>query len=355
MEISIEQAQKIISALVQAQLDGKSPSPVMLWGSPGVGKSAIIREIANTLGLGVIDIRLAQMDPVDLRGIPTVEIGVTKWAVPDFLPQNGSCPEILFLDELSAADPSIQVAAYQLILERRCGSYQLPGNVYICAAGNRAEDHAVAMPMSSALANRMMHLEIKPDPDAWCKWAVANKLPPEIVGFIRVRPEMLFALPEECKEHGWPSPRSWDRVARTLEFGLEGDDLKVAVFGLVGEEAGVQFLAYRTHCQKLGDIHEVMLNNAKAWKLPTKTDMLYAVASSIAYWVWRGKDEEESGKLLDGFFRISLQLPPTFAVVAMTDAISGDGGEEHATAFQAHPCFEDWQNRFATAMAQKKA
>lgn len=354
MKISIEQAKNIISTLVQAQFNGKFPTPVMLWGPPGVGKSAIINEIAKENELGVTDIRLAQMDPVDLRGIPTVENGVTKWAAPDFLPQNDASPAILFLDELSAADPSIQVAAYQLILDRRCDSYQLPDNVYICAAGNRAEDHAVAMPISSALSNRMMHLEIKPDSDAWCKWAVANKISPEVVGFIRVRPEMLFTLHEEC-EHGWPSPRSWAGVARTLDFGLGEDDLKVAVFGLVGEEAGVQFLAYRTHCQKLGDIHEVMLNNPKVWKLPTKLDMLYAVASSIAYWVWRGKDEEESRKLLDGFFRISLQLPPTFAVVAMTDAISGKDGEEHAKAFQAHPSFGNWQNRFSATMAQKRA
>ena len=362
MSISISKAKMIISTFVQQQLDGKDPPPVFLWGPPGVGKSDIMREIAKEKGIDVIDVRLGQMDAVDMRGIPYVENGVTKWAVPEFFPHDKEKKAILFLDELASADPSIQVAAYQLILERQCGEYHLPPKVYVCAAGNRAQDNAVSLPISSALANRMLHLEVDANPEAWCAWAVTAGLVPEVVGFIRFCPKMLFNLDKDC-ERGWPSPRSWARVSEILSYGLDSDALRASIIGLVGGSAAAQFLAYYRQSQALGDIRAVMLDPTSKWKLPTKNDMLFAVATSIAYWAWRGETKGESAKLLDGFYRIGLQLPAAFAAVAMVDAMSGgqdaDAGENKESDARAqqligHERYPEWQKKFSSEMQKKK-
>jgi len=362
MSISISKAKTIISAFVRQQLDGKNPPPVLLWGPPGVGKSDITRETAKEKGIDLIDVRLGQMDAVDMRGIPYVENGVTKWAVPVFFPRDKEKKAILFLDELSSADPSIQVAAYQLILERQCGEYHLPPKVYVCAAGNRAQDNAVSLPISSALANRMLHLEVEANPEAWCAWAVTAGIAPEVIGFIRFCPKMLFNLDKDC-ERGWASPRSWARVSEILSYGLDPDALRAGVVGLVGESAAAQFLTYYKQSQALGDIRAVMLDSASKWKLPTKNDMLFAVATSIAYWAWRGESKDESAKLLDGFYRIGLQLPAAFAAVAMVDAMSGGqdadagknkDGDARAKQLIAHKLHPEWKKKFSPEMQKKK-
>ena len=200
--------------------------------------------------------------------------------------------------------------------------------------------------MSSALTNRLMHLEIEPDPKVWCEWAVANNIAPEVIGFIHMSPDSLFDLNGEC-ERGWPSPRSWKNVSKVLSFGFAEDELLACTSGLVGEYAAAQFLAFRKHYQELGDIRTVMLDPKAKWKKPTKNDMLFAVATAIAYWVCHGKTQDESAKLLDGFFRIALQLPATFAMVALSDVMSGKDGEVLAKQILAHSGFEELQAKIA--------
>ena len=194
----------------------------------------------------------------------------------------------------------------------------------------------------------MVHLEIEPDPSAWCEWAVTHDIAPDVIGFIHFSPEMLFVLKEGECEHGWPSPRSWANVSKILSYGLDDEDLFACVEGLVGELASSQFFVFSKHSKELGDIRAMMLDPTKKMKWPTAQDILYAVATNLAYWLRHGgKTVEESEKMLDGFFRIGLQLPPAFATVAMVDAISGKDGEKLAKRLTKHKRFPDWQKKFA--------
>ena len=117
--------------------------PTFLWGAPGIGKSSIVKQIADSLNIGFIDLRLALMDPTDLKGIPFYdkESHSALWAPPAFLPRDGT--GILFLDELNSAPPSVQASAYQLILDRKVGEYELPDGWAIVSAGNRESDRGV--------------------------------------------------------------------------------------------------------------------------------------------------------------------------------------------------------------------
>ena len=350
MEISVTQSKKILTKITANRLAGGNPPPVMFWGAPGIGKSDVVKDVAKELGLEFLDIRLAQLDPVDLRGLPEVKDGQTKWAAPDFFPQDKGSAGIIFLDELSAADQSIQVAAYQLLLDRRIGDYVVPEKWLIVAAGNRAEDNAVSLPISSALANRMMHLELKADSVGWLRWASSHNIEPAVCGFIRFCPQMLFDLPANCFR-GWPSPRSWENVSKILKLELENSEQASCISGIVGKSAAMQFIAYYKQFQMLGDIREMMLNPTALPKIPEKQmDIWYAVASAMAFWVRHGNDSVETGKLLNGFFRISLTMPATFAVVAMLDIIEASDSGDIAEALVAHPDFESWQKRFGKDM-----
>ena len=335
--------------------------PLMVWGAPGIGKSSIMRSVAEELGIGFIDVRLAQREPVDIRGLPVPdkESKSVAWYVSDEWPRDPASKGIIMFDEITAADRSLQVAAYELILDRRLGDlYKMPDGWYVCAAGNRVEDAAVAMTMSSALANRFLHVELHEDPELWTKWALRNDIDPSVIGFIRYRPGLLFRHDGENLERGWPSPRSWDRVSSML--GVVGDDeslLTRVVNGLVGNAAGTEFLAFRKVMQEMDDVRELMLNPDMKLEIPTKADRKYALCSAAAFYVWRGKSADEQKRLLDGFFRIAIALPGDFSAMLMTDALQADDANEvdrqrQKTLFE-HPAFKEWTAKHGLAMRKR--
>ncbi|MFI0460388.1 MAG: AAA family ATPase, partial [Candidatus Thiodiazotropha endolucinida] len=168
-------------------------TPVMLWGPPGVGKSDMVREVAMNHQAPVIDIRLSQMEPSDLRGIPFRVNGSVEWAVPSILPsrERHGASGILFLDEITSAPPTVSAAAYQLILDRRLGEYQVPDGWAIFAAGNRQGDRGVTYSMPAPLANRFSHFEVGTNLDDWVAWAYRNDIDERIIAFLRFRPELL--------------------------------------------------------------------------------------------------------------------------------------------------------------------
>ncbi|MBO7329049.1 MAG: ATP-binding protein, partial [Lentisphaeria bacterium] len=197
----------------------KAIPPVMIWGAPGVGKSTAIRELANELDIGFIDVRLAQREPVDMRGLPVPDGEQVRWLVSSEWPRDPESRGIIIFDELTAADKTLQVAAYEFILDRRLGDlYKVPKNWYIVAAGNRTEDRAVACSMSSALANRFLHVEVAPQLRDFITYGESHGMHPVVLDFLRFRPKLLFSQKQENLQRGWPSPRSWERVSTMLKI-----------------------------------------------------------------------------------------------------------------------------------------
>ena len=160
--------------------------PVFIWGGPGIGKSAVVRQLARKLAIPLQDVRALLLDPVDLRGLPYLGAdGRSKWATPDFLPKDGC--GILFLDELNAAPAMVQASCYQLVLDRKLGEYTLPKDWAIVAAGNRDSDRAVTTRMPTPLRNRFVHLEFEVDLQEWSMWAIETGIRPEVIAFLRFR------------------------------------------------------------------------------------------------------------------------------------------------------------------------
>lgn len=235
-------------SLIQSGTPFSAFPSVMLWGPPGVGKSQGVRQIASRVadktGKNVVitDVRLLLFNPVDLRGIPTANADKTLavWLKPKIFQMDESpdTVNILFLDEISAAPPSVQAAAYQITLDRTIGEHKLPANCIVIAAGNRVTDKSVAYNMPKALANRLCHLEIVGDPQAWHDWAVKNRLHRYVVGYLDYNPVALMKFDPSGTELAFPTPRSWEMVSSILKNISE--DLKLVyplVSGCIGAEA----------------------------------------------------------------------------------------------------------------------
>lgn len=225
---------------------------IMLWGPPGIGKSALLRSIADARGVEFVDVRLAQREPVDMRGLPVPEGDSVRWLVSSEWPRDPQSQGIILFDELSAADRTLQVAAYEFILDRRLGDmYELPPGWLVVGAGNRTEDRAVATGMSSALANRFLHLEMKADVASWLEWARTADIDQSILTHIELNPGQLFCMDSTAAERGWPSPRSWERLNTMLPLIADlNEGERSSVFaGLIGTKAATLFM----HTQKTLD------------------------------------------------------------------------------------------------------
>ncbi|MDN6180553.1 MAG: hypothetical protein L0I84_06050 [Halomonas subglaciescola] len=337
--------------------------PVMLWGAPGVGKSSIVREVTEREGIDFIDIRLAQREPVDLRGLPVPdrERGVVDWLLAGEWPRDPDSRGIILFDELTAADRSLQVAAYELILDRRLGDlYRLPPGWLVVGAGNRQADRAVAQSFSSALANRFCHLNLAPDLNGWTSWARGQGLHSDVIAFLRFRPECFFDM-EGSLEQGWPSPRSWTRVAQSLSRGdaLPAEVQALTVCGLVGEGPGTEFLAFREWALKLPDI-PAMLDGQAPISIPERADQRYAFCAGLAHTLWKGQDDSAATaapmqRRLARFFAISRELTADFATLCLLDALQGpddDATQRRTLALLSHADFAAWSEQHGAVFQQ---
>ncbi len=230
----------------RAQAAGDLTASWMLHGRPGVGKSEIVAQLAREIGAQLFDLRLTTIEPQDLRGLPFYdhEAGKTVWYRPEDLP-DGDAPAVLFLDELTAASPSLQPTVYGLLQERRVGRHVLPRNVLILAAGNMVEDGAVAYEMGTALSDRLVHMVVQADVEDWLRNYAANaETHPSVAAFLKTRPD-LFETTEAALRRGEAiacTPRSWSRVSDIMQLDAPRATRQVMIAGTVGEAAAAEFL-----------------------------------------------------------------------------------------------------------------
>jgi len=331
-------------------------APVFAHGAPGLGKSTAIEELCTELQCAFFDVRLSQYEPTDIRGLPVPQDGLTSWLPSSELPLQPGQRAILLFDELTSADRSVQAAVYQIVLDRKVGNRPLPDGVFVCAAGNRSGDRAIHQPLSSALANRFLHVEVEPDFEQWSKWWQSRGMSPEVLAFLRYRPERFFSM-EGDLQRGWPSPRSWERVSHTLAngAGLPEPVLAIMIEGLVGEAAAVEFAAFRQEWRELPDAVDLLLGKT-AFRLPARADLRYALSSALAWHLWRAPGDLQVR--IGNFLRIGMKLGSDFASMAMMDAtrsVPGGPGGDMLKALFSHPRYADWVERHGTVLAEAAA
>ena len=293
--------------------------PVFIHGSPGIGKSYIVAGIAEKRGLELVDVRLSQMDPVDLRGVPAIRDGRTAWMSPVFFPSDPDSKGILFLDELNSAPPSVQAAIYQLVLNRKMGEYELPRGWRIVCAGNRISDRGVVFRLPAPLANRMVHLSVEARFEDFKRFALREGLHPFVIGFLGFRPDLLTSEPlaEDESNPAFATPRSYHMLSDVLKHAGDPGKIAPVVYGLIGYGAGIEFLSYVKVYEKLPDVGGIYRG------LYPEIDrgepaLLYALVSAVVELYSGG---EEASRHLFGF---SETLPVEFGVMLIKDAIVKD-------------------------------
>jgi MoxR-like ATPase len=244
----------------------------MIWGPPGIGKSSIVQQTAAAHKIDCIDVRLSQLAPTDLRGLPVADKAnhVSRWYPPEFLPSKGR--GVLFLDEINLAPPTMQGMAQQLILDRRVGSYEVPDGWLIWAAGNRKEDRAIVFDMPAPLANRFIHLEVEPDLDSFKCYALRAGLHEQIVAFVTFRPALLHKM--DAQQAAWPSPRSWQMASELHHAGLD-------IAPAVGAATATEFNAFTQLYAHLPSFEKILSGNGAEVEFPEEPSVRYALTIGL--------------------------------------------------------------------------
>ncbi len=258
--------------------------PVFIWGAPGIGKSALVEKFAGDVGLPCVSLLGSQLAPEDIIGIPKIEGETSRFMPPKMIAR--SEPYVLFLDELNACSQEVQKAFYSLIHERRIGEYHLPKGSVVIGAGNRSQDGAIVKTMSTALINRMFHVQLTVDPQQWLNWAYENRLHSWVLDYITQRPDHLFSEPPKTEEP-YSTPRSWHMLSDALkEYGagekeLPESILRVLAYGSVSASHAGMFLAFIKQIGNKNLLNEIIKGDAKFPSKPSERDVLYFVAQSF--------------------------------------------------------------------------
>ena len=324
-----------LSKSLNSLIEGKIP--VFVWGSPGIGKSSIVKQIALEKGLEFVDLRLSLLDPTDLKGIPFFdqEHNEAVWASPSFLPKDKSSKGVLFLDEINTAPPSVQASAYQLVLDRKVGEYELPKGWSIVAAGNNESDRGVVYRMPPPLANRFVHLNMEVSFEDWKGWAYGHGIDSSIIAFLHYDQSKLFAFDPSKNEKSFPTPRSWEYVHRVLSSKVDEKLLMEIVSGAVGSESAIAFMSFRKVMHRLPNIEKLL--RGEEVEVEHESQVLFALIAGVISSITQDSTKEK----IDNALRFSLSLPKEFSVMLVKDM------QQNRINVERSAVWEDWVEEFA--------
>ena len=311
-----------LTAFLERLISEQLNISAMIWGAPGIGKSSIVSAAAKNSGYDFIDLRLSQLAPTDLRGLPVaihpknnVERGISKWYPPEFLPKTGK--GILFLDEINMAPPAMQGVAQQLILDRKVGNYKVPEDWLIWAAGNRQEDRASVYEMPSPLNNRFLHLDVEVNFTCFKSHALKQDFAEEIISFLGFRPNLLHKV--NFEEKAWPSPRSWGMANKLFKLNLP---INVAI----GDGATEEFNSFLKVYKNLPNLSQIIKGNGEKIIFPKQVSRQWATITGLTK---RATKPEEVKEVFQWLFK---KTTPEWIQVFAADIVANFKEKKQLTA-----------------------
>lgn len=319
----------------------------MIHGSPAIGKSDVVRKIAHDSNLKVVDVRLSTYDPADMNGLPSMVKGekrnIAEYVPFDVFPIAGDpMPKddqgnemngwIIFLDELPSAAPSVQAAAFKLILDRAVGQHTLHPKAFIVAAGNMEDDGAIVNPLPTPLQSRMINFKVVTDLTSFLHWALPNGLDYRISAFLEFKPDLVHAFNPNHDDLTFAAPRTWMFLNKLIKGKpVDKSDLPL-VAGCVGSGVAAEFLSFVKVFESIPKIADIIAS-PKTVRVPVDNpSVLFALGGAIA--------EHADKKNIAAFTQYIEGMPMEFQVVTFRQIFGrkAELGEE--------TCVDDWINKY---------
>lgn len=307
--------------------------PVLVTGSPGIGKSDIVAQAAEASQADLILSHPAVADPTDAKGLP--------WPVPGgkqatFLPYGelaqaieATKPTVWFLDDLGQASPAVQASYMQLLLARRVNGHKLPDCVTFVAATNRRTDKAGVSGILEPVKSRFASIvDLEATLDDWCQWASKAEIPTTLIAFLRYRPGLLSAFKASADLTNTPSPRTWSHLAKLEALKLSPAVEQMAFAGAVGDGASVEYLAFRQMAASLVSVDQILVAPDKA-PLMKQPDQLFAISVALG----ARANEQNFDRVVQYALRMYSAKLGEYSALIMRDAMRRKEAIKNTAAF----------------------
>lgn len=320
--VNIRQAKKLLRKAINADI------PAILMGTPGIGKTSCPKQVAAELGIGCVVEDGSSLDPVDVRGvlIPDMKTRESFFTRPAIFPgKDAGKKGLLVIDELGGCAQATQKALQTILLERRSGSHRLPQGWLPVGTANYAADGAGAYTLLTSLEDRGIVMNVVSDPQIWKEdFAIPQGINHRIISFINWRPECLNTFAKRNKGDrgkGFASERSWEKLSRLLDIGLDDDDdiLLSGAAGCVSEGVAVEFAAYLKVHKSLPNIKKIYRGSNDIPK-DDEPGIMYALTGALVSYLGRPPEELSKTMAIERFIEYSMLLPAEFAILAVKDA-----------------------------------
>lgn len=341
MQITTTQAPQLLIDVLRAR---KVP---MIVSSPGIGKSSLAKQVADSLNLELIDVRLAQCDPTDLLGFPTIfkdedgiNTGKAGYMPMDIFPIEGDEPPegktgwLILFDELPSAALSVQAAAYKIILDKMVGQHHLHENVAMMGAGNLMTDRAIVNRMSTAIQSRMIHFHLISETEGWNNWAIKAEIDFRVIAWINFKPDALHKFDPDHNDFTFPCGRTWEFMSDIIKpwKTIEQDKLPILA-GTVGEGMGREFFGYCRIFETLPTIQSI-ISNPESINIPDEPSIKYALSGLIS--------NHLSDLNAENLMKFVIRLPIEFQVICLNTSLTRLG-----RTFAEHISIREWVTKNA--------
>jgi hypothetical protein len=305
--------------------------PILIKGAPGISKTECVRQASRSANADLFVMHPVVKNPTDFQGMPWISNGEASFIPFGDLRKliQANSLTVCFIDDLGQASPAVQAAAMQLLLARELDGQRISDQVVFIAATNRRTDRAGVLGLLEPVKGRFHSIvELVPNLNDWVSWAVGAQIAPEIIAFLRFRPELFFDFAPTADLTKSPSPRTWHQLSDLLALGLPSDVELPSVQGAIGEGAATEFVAFRRVWASMSS-PDLVLTNPDAAAIPSEPSALYAIATALAYRVTR--------QSMTNFCRYLTRMCSAqfeeFAAVSMKLATARDTGLQGTSAY----------------------
>lgn len=232
--VQIEGAIKAYLAQDETGLDLIPPQmqrPILMMGPPGIGKTAIVGQIAERMGINFVSYSITHHTRQSALGLPFIAEAsfggktyrVSRYTMSEIIATVHDAIEdsqvhegILFLDEVNCASETLMPSMLQFLQYKSFGPHRLPTGWVIVCAGNPPEYNRAAREFDPAMTDRLKRIDIEPDLDAWMDYATTQAVHPAITSYLANKPKNFYKVRTGVHGARMVTARGWEDLSRMM-------------------------------------------------------------------------------------------------------------------------------------------